>query len=317
MSGATVEGLQGRGMKGLITNLQDFAVHDGPGLRVIVFLKGCQMACKWCQNPENLYYHEEIIYHPSLCVDCGKCFEVCEIPGAVIQDSERRIDRTRCNRCMSCVETCMGNALVKVGEWVEAQEIVQRVLRYSPFFQASDSGGVTISGGDPLFQPEFTMELLRSFRASGIHSAIETCGYGDYSYLREMAQTAQLIIYDIKHMDEAQHKAGTGRPNGPVLENLQNLCWEVDTEIVVHLPLIPGFNDDEENIRETARYIRSLKQINHVDLLPFNYLAAGKYNGLGLDWEYGKAERQSDEHLAGLRTIIEEYGLEANVEGLW
>ena len=302
---------------GWISNLQDFVVHDGPGLRVLLFLRGCPLRCRWCQNPENLDLSPQIEYHQSRCIGCLRCMEVCPIPGAIVEDAEQRIDRSKCNNCMACADVCLGKALEKVGQQMSVQEAVKKIMAYRPFFDHSDRGGVTLSGGDPILQPEFTLGLLKALREQGIHTTVETSGYTSYEALKKIVENADLIIYDIKHMDEDRHVAGTGRSNLIILENLRRLCDEVDTEIAVHVPLIPAFNDNEENIKSTADFVRSLQKIKHIDLLPFNELASEKYAALGLDWEYADTQRQSPEHLDRLKDIVESYGLEVTIGGLW
>jgi pyruvate formate lyase activating enzyme len=239
------------------------------------------------------------------------------VPGAIVKDEEERIDRNKCSKCMVCVDACLGKALQKVGERIAVEEVLKRIVAYKPFFDRSDDGGITLSGGDPAFQPEFTLRLLKSCRELGIHSVVETCGYTNYEILKQITEASDLIIYDLKHMDDASHIKGTGVSNRVILENLRRLCKEVDTEIVVHLPLICGFNDDEENIMRTAEFVSSLRKIKHVDLLPFNELASGKYRAMGIDWEYAEVRRQSPEHLARLQEIVETYGLEVTIGGLW
>ncbi len=302
---------------GLVTNLQDFVVHDGPGLRILVFLKGCPLSCSWCQNPESMSSSPEIEFHSSLCLDCQHCVQVCPIPGAVTTDKEQRIDRTKCIRCMECVGVCLGGALRRAGEQTTAEELFQKIIDYKPFFDRSDSGGVTISGGEPTFQPSFTLKLLGLCRRLGIHTAVETCGYTDYRILKKVAEESDLILYDIKHMDETKHLLGTGKPNSLILENLRRLCQETDTKIVVRIPLICGFNDDEENITRTAEFVSSLKKIERVDLLPFNELPSAKYHALGLEWEWDETTRQPAEYLNRLKGIVESYGLKVTIGGLW
>jgi len=304
-------------VKGLITNLQDFAVHDGPGLRVLVFFKACPLRCKWCQNPESLFPYPEIIYRSSLCLGCLRCMEVCPVPGAIVEDEERRIDRDKCVRCMKCVESCLGRALSQVGEWMSVDQLVKKIVKYAPFFSSSERGGVTLSGGEPTAQPKFVLELLEACREYGIHTVIETCGYTSYEILKGIAQSVDIVIYDIKHMNETDHIIGTGVSNKLILENLQRLCKEVNTEIVIHLPLICGFNDDDENVRRTAEFVKSLKRVRHVSLLPFNELASGKYKSMGLVWEYADMRRQTDERLTELKNIVESYKLSADIGGLW
>lgn len=302
--------------KGLIGNLQDLAVHDGPGLRILVFLKGCPLRCRWCQNPENLAFSPEIEYRAILCLGCGRCLEICPVPGAITEDQGKRIHRSLCTRCMRCVEVCLGKALRRVGEWVSAEQLVGKVSRYKPFFDCSDEGGVTLSGGEPTFQPEFARRLLKSFKETGIHTALETCGHCSYENLQKIAEVSDLIIYDLKHMDAEKHRDGTGKSNQVILENLKRLCAEVGTDIVIHVPLICGFNDDDENIRKTAEFVSPLKRIKRVDLLPFNELASAKYRILDLMWEYEKVRQQSQERLAVVKEIVKSYGLETTIGGL-
>ncbi len=305
------------GEGGWVTNIQDFAVHDGPGLRVTVFLKGCPLRCGWCQNPESLRKNPEIEYHAALCLKCFRCLEACPVPGAIIEDDERRVDRKKCTKCMACIDKCRGKALRNVGEWMTAEKLLEKIISYKAFFKHSDRGGVTLSGGEPSFQPEFVLRFLKLCRESEIHTVIQTCGYADYETLRTLVQNVELVIYDIKHMDEDSHIRGTGKSNRLILENLERLCKEVDKEIAVHIPLICGFNDDEGNIRRTAEFVSSLKKIEHIDLLPFNELASAKYTALDVEWEYSKVKQQSPEQLAELKRIVQSYGLEVTVGGLW
>ncbi len=218
---------------------------------------------------------------------------------------------------MACVEVCLGKALQKVGEQISGEQLLKKIIPYKPFFDHSDRGGVTLSGGEPTFQPEFTLKFLKSCREMGIHTAMETCGYVNYKTLKRIVEQVDVLIYDIKHMDELNHITGTGRSNRLILNNLRRLCKEDRKEIVVHVPLVHGFNDDVENIKKTAKFVRLLKTIKHVDLLPFNDLATEKYRVMGLDWEYAEVRRQPSEQLAKLKEIVESHGLEVTIGGLW
>ena len=306
-----------RGEEGWITNFQDFVLHDGPGLRVLLFLRGCPLRCRWCQNPESIESSSEIEFQHSKCIGCRRCVEVCPVPGAIVENKEQRVDRRKCTKCMACTEVCLGQALQRVGMKVSVDQLVERILLYKPFFDHSDRGGLTVSGGEPTFQPEFTLQLLQSSRKAGIHTVLETCGYAEYDLLRRISKDANILIYDIKHMDETKHKEGTGKSNRLILSNLEKLCQENGNEIVVHIPLIGGFNDDPENIKMTAAFVRSLGKISQIDLLPFNELAAEKYRALGREWEYGGTKRQCLEDLNRLKEIVESHGLNATIGGLW
>ena len=312
------------GHKGLITSWQDYAVNDGYGLRLLIFLKGCPLRCKWCQNPEAVNPCYEIGYHSLLCQRCGKCMQVCPVEGAIIdpianEDKTRRINQSKCIRCGICCEACSHGALDLFGKWVTVESLVDKVERLIPFMRRSDRGGVTISGGEPLFQPEFTWNLLKSSRELGICTAIETCGLARYEVFNRVAEQCDLIMYDIKHMNDQMHREGTGQSNKQILENLARFVSENSTECVVRLPLIPGFNDSEENVSQTAEFLKSLKRPPRLDLLPFNELASSKYKvlGLELEYQYAKARTQPEKTLHQLVNIARSYGLEVTTEGLW
>ena len=307
--------------RGLVTTLQDYSVHDGYGLRMIVFLKGCPLRCRWCQNPEAVKTGTDIQYRNLLCRRCGECFKVC--PTQAIIDPKAndgttdRINRAKCTNCGLCVKACRWGALGSVGDRVTVDYILDKAQRLIPFFR--NSGGITVSGGDPLFQPRFTAALLRCCRQIGIHTAIETCGFASYENLDCITRDCDLVLYDIKHMDDNKHKWGTGQSNKIILENLARFVREKKTECVVRLPLIPGFNDDIENVRRTAQFLASLVRPPRLDLLPFNILAGSKYQIIGLekDYPYANAKRQPDETINNLQAIVRDTGIEVTTQGLW
>lgn len=218
---------------------------------------------------------------------------------------------------MRCVDRCAGTALRSVGEYKTLEQIMERIVRYTPFFNHSERGGVTLSGGEPSFQPEFSLQLIEACKELGILTAMETCGYARYDTLKTLVEACDLVLYDIKHMDDTMHRQGTGKSNALILENLRRLDNEVETEIVVRVPLIPGFNDDEENIKNTVEYVTSRKRIERFDLLPFNELPSGKYKAMGMQWEYASARRQTQEALDRLIAIPKSHGLNVTIGGLW
>jgi len=307
---------QNEELKGLVANIQDYTVHDGSGLRSLVFLKGCMLRCRWCQNPESINAYPEIAFHSRLCVGCGRCEEVCP-EDAIVSAEEGRVDRRRCTTCMECAHTCPVSALTQVGTWMTVEQVLRKVRRYIPFYIYSE-GGVTISGGDPLFQAEFTAQLAASCRKEGIHTAIETCGHADYEALRKVAQNLDLLLYDLKHMNDTVHAQETGVGNQLILANLARICEEMPTlHKVIRIPLIPGYNDDEINIRKTVEFVRSL-DIRQIDLLPFNDLPGAKYTMMGSEsWIYDGVRRQDNKKLNKLRRIVEKSGLRVTVGGLW
>jgi len=304
-------------LKGLITNIQDFSVHDGYGIRVLVFLKGCGLRCKWCQNPESLKSYPEIVFRPKMCINCGRCIEVCP-EGAIISVENGRIDRSKCNLCMKCIEVCPSSALIKIGKWMSVNKILKKIQTYSAFFTASNNGGVTLSGGDPLSQWEFSTELLKAFQKYGIHTAIETSGYASYNIMKKIINHLDLLLYDIKHMNSEKHRIGTGVTNDIILDNLRKIRQEKkDLESVIRIPLIPGFNEDIENIIKTSEFVNSLG-IKQIDLLPFNDLPGEKYREIGKgQWECINMRRQPDNQLDKLAKLVESIGLKVTIGGLW
>jgi len=250
-----------------------------------------------------------------LCIGCFKCREVCP-EGAILPGREKRIDGSKCTLCGRCAQVCPSKALTLVGREVSVDEIMKILSSYKPFFDASDKGGVTLSGGEPTYQSRFVLSLLRKCREQGFHTAMETCGYTQYSVLHDLAEYLDLILYDVKHMDDATHKRFTGVSNKLIHENLRKLAGEKGVECVVRLPLIRNFNDSTENVKRTAEFVSALG-IRKLYLLPFNDLASGKYKALGRSWIYRLKKRQSDNTLDKLKTIAESKGLEVTIGGLW
>lgn len=299
---------------GLITNIQDYTVHDGYGLRSLVFFKGCPLKCEWCQNPEMWSTDVDIMFHNRLCTECWECLKVCS-EGSIRQDNER-IDRSSCTKCMKCVDSCPSHALSRVGVDLSVEQVLKVILNYKPFYDNSN-GGVTFSGGEALFQPDFLIKMLKRCKEEGVHTAVETCGFVDYKILKEAANYIDLILFDIKHMDDKLHKKGTGFSNKLILENLEKIAKEsVHPEIVIRIPLIPDFNDDDENIVNTAKFLRTL-QLKRVDLLPFNELPANKFKALGIKWIYEKVKMQKEERLVYLKELLESYEITVTIGGLW
>lgn len=301
--------------KGFIANIQDYSVHDGYGIRTLIFFKGCPLHCPWCQNPEAINSGYELMFRSRLCIGCFKCEEVCPA-NAIIKEGKKRVDAGKCTLCKRCTENCPSKALTLVGREVSVAEVMKVILSYKPFFDASEKGGVTISGGEPTYQAKFVLALLKQCRENGIHTAMETCGYKNFRVLKTLVQYTDLLLYDVKHMDDGIHKKYTGVSNKLILQNLKKLAQEGEVECVVRIPLIPGFNDSEENVERTARFVSS-PGIKKLDLLPFNEMPSGKYNTLGKNWAYKLGKRQSDEVLGNLKKIVESKGLEVTIGGLW
>ena len=270
-------------MQGLIFNIQKYSIHDGPGIRTTVFLKGCPLSCSWCHNPESQCFHRELVQHANRCIGCLECMKVCS-KGA-LSNYEGVIYRNveLCALCGGCAEACYSNALEVAGREVSAANLVKE-LKKDIIFYDSSKGGVTISGGEPLSQAEFTLELLQRCKQLEVQTAVDTCGFGSSSMLEEISKYTDLFLFDIKFVNEEQHKQHTGVSNVIILQNLK-LLSELGKRIWIRVPIIPGINDDEENIAATAKLIKSTAGVEQVNLLPYHNAAIEKYKRLGKEYQ--------------------------------
>jgi pyruvate formate lyase activating enzyme len=293
----------------MVFDIQRFSVHDGPGIRTTVFLKGCNLRCAWCHNPESLHATTEIQVFPDKCITCGQCVMVCPAD-AVRRSEEGRIvyDRSRCLRCGRCAEACFAGARVAMGRIMTVDEVLAVVERDSAFY-ARSGGGATFSGGEPLLQPDFLFALLAECRARGILTAVDTAGDVPFERLRRAADLADLLLFDVKAMDEAVHRKATGTGNARILSNLARIA-DGSIEIRIRIPVIPSINATEENMAATAAMLRPLKGIRHVQLLPFHKLGEGKYRGLGMEYEARDFEALPKGRIEELAAVFREAGIE-------
>ena len=287
--------------QGSVFNIQRFSTQDGPGLRSTVFMKGCPLSCLWCHNPESQAPRAEFLRLETRCMACGLCSEedLAGTSGRIMVDGD--------------LETCPTGALQKVGQAYEPAALVAEVLRDRIFFDES-GGGVTFSGGEPLMQPRFLVEALGRLRAEGVHTALDTCGYADWDALREAAGLASLVLYDLKLMDEARHRAATGQSNRLILDNLRALA-AVHRDIWIRIPVIPGLNDDEANLEATARFLSSLAGVRQVDLLPYHRTGEAKFARMGLDYPLAGLQSPTPQRLETLAAIFRARGLATTLGG--
>jgi pyruvate formate lyase activating enzyme len=300
----------------LIYDIRQYSIHDGPGVRTTVFFKGCPLACAWCCNPESQAGHPEPVWIRDRCLGCDLCLEVCP-RGALQTDAAgaKAIDLSRCDRCGQCAERCPGEALNLIGRWQTVDEVLAEVARDALFFEAS-GGGLTLSGGEPLAQADFAAELLRRYKheEKGAHAAVETCGFVEWPVLAQVAADVDLFLYDIKHMDPAAHLRLTGRDNRIILENARRLA-EAGHGLVIRLPLIPGLNDDRDNLEATAEFASSLPGSGRIDILPYHRLGEPKYRRLGKEYALEGEPSLSGAKAARARDILEAKGLEVAIGG--
>ena len=267
------------GKSGIIFNIQKFSVHDGPGIRTTVFMKGCPLHCLWCANAESINSESELGIIRALCDGCKKCSEAC--PEKVINsntDNGIQIDRDGCTACGECVNVCYKGALTIYGKQVSIDDIVKEICRDESFFKNS-GGGVTVSGGEPLRQADFVAALFEKCRKADIHTCLDTSGFAASEKLQEVLRVTDYILFDIKHMDPAIHHRFTGQSNALILENAK-IAATSGAEMLFRIPLIADVNDTISNITETARFIKSLDIDITVELLPYHRLGAGKYQTL-------------------------------------
>lgn len=258
-------------LNGLVFNIQHYSLHDGPGIRSTVFLKGCPLSCAWCHNPESRTATPELRWIQARCINCGQCIEVCP---ERIQAAVTARESGCCTTCGSCVAACPTGAREIMGREMSLSQVVDEVLRDRIFLDQSH-GGVTISGGEPLAQSKFTHGLLNAFREQAVHTALDTCGFAPTPRFLEVATAADLVLYDIKVVDADVHRAYTGVSNELILANLQELA-RVHSHVWVRIPLIPGFNLDPGSLADLAHFVASIGGIRQVNLLPYHEMGRSK-----------------------------------------
>jgi len=261
-------------LTGLVFNIQRCSVHDGPGVRTTVFLKGCPLSCTWCHNPEGIDSAPVLMVNADRCLSCGGCVEACPVADGGAAPAGQPWDRDACTRCGACVEACPADARELVGREFEVTELVDVLERDRVFFEES-GGGVTFSGGEPLSQPEFLNACLQECRKRGLHTAIDTCGLAPRENLLEVAELTDLVLYDIKHIDPEQHRRNTGVDNRLILDNLRALSTK-GVKVFIRMPLIAGVNDGAADIEAVGTFVASLSNPRSIHLLPFHGLADGK-----------------------------------------
>ena len=278
--------------QGMVFNVQKYSVHDGPGIRTIVFLKGCSLSCRWCSNPESQKSCAELACNPGRCIGiskCGHCLPACPHGSIACGDDDKpRIERSQCHGCsMPCADVCPAQGLLVYGKKRDVADVL-RVVEQDMAFYARSGGGLTLSGGEPLLQGDYAVALLREARARRIKTAVETCGMASAATVREAAPHLSYVLYDLKHMDSEVHEAQTGQSNARILENFRILAEEFpDLPILARTPVIPGFNDTAEAIAAIARFIKPYERVNY-ELLPYHRLGTQKYHFLGREVPMGE-----------------------------
>lgn len=294
-------------MTGVVFDIQRFSVHDGPGIRTTVFMKGCSLACAWCHNPESISPRKEIQAYLYKCIGCGRCVEVCKTGAQSMSELGRVYDRSLCTGCGRCVESCYSGALVQTGRDMTPAEVLDEIYRDIPFYEDS-GGGVTASGGEPLLQAGFVAEILRGCREKGIHTAVDTAGNVPYHAFEKVIPFTDMFLYDLKIMDSDIHRKFTGSGNRLILENLLRL-GQSGAAIRIRIPVIPGVNDFDDNFIKAAEFIRNAGGIESVEPLACHSLGAGKLESLGMTAEGHVFRTPSKERMKEICSILSRSGV--------
>ncbi len=298
-------------MQGTVFNIQRFSLFDGPGVRTVVFLKGCPLSCKWCHNPEGLKQYPQVMYNASRCIGCGSCAEVCKKGLHAITDGLHTYTRNGCDNCGSCAEACYSNALALVGMAVSADDVISQVMKDDGVYKES-GGGVTLSGGEPLMQWQFALEILKKAKENGISTCMETSGYADSDVVRQVAQYTDIFLFDYKATGSELHRELCGVGNEKILANLC-LLDELGKHTVLRCPIVLGLNDTDEHIEGIAKTARQYGCVKEIHLEPYHRLGISKSNQLGEKCDYEGDVPDKDkmkeyclrvEALSGKHTIV-------------
>lgn len=308
---------------GVIKSIQTYSLHDGPGLRSLVFLKGCPLRCAWCCNPEGRRAGAEVEFYLQKCTGCGSCLKTCRnhaINADLRVSSGFKIDRTSCDDCGECVRTCPSGALRLVGVTMTVRDVMAEI-RKDKYFYMTSGGGVTLSGGEPLYQFDFALALLKSLHRANYETGIETCGYVSWPHLEQALAYADFLLFDLKHVDPLKHREGTGVSNRLILSNLRKLSGRPHgVPVIVRIPLVPGFNLDLRSMRAAAAFVAKLGNVEEVHLMPFHQLGKDKYRRLSEPYALNRV-RALESHspmrdrIGGIRHIFESHQLAVKIGG--
>lgn len=300
--------------QGLIFNIQYFNIHDGPGIRTVVFFKGCPLRCQWCSNPEAINRDLELGLLRVLCNSCDKCLEACPENALSFDDEGAlRVARQECNACGACVSECYPEALTIYGTEMTAEEVFEEVRRDQLFYEGS-GGGMTASGGEPLQQPDLLAAIFGLCRDASIHTCLETSGCASSRVWGQILPVTDYVLFDLKHMDARCHRELTGKSNKLILDNAR-IVVESGVPVLFRMPLVPGLNDTPENIRATADFVTSLQgdSVQGIELMPYHRMGLGKYETLDKQYAMREAKPPAPDHVEAVRRKFEGLGLRCTV----
>lgn len=297
---------------GIVFDFQRFSLNDGPGIRTLVFFKGCPLRCQWCANPESQSSLLQLWFQKDKCVSCMRCVPLCPLGEEFA--ASRSVPWRTCADCdMKCVDACLYDARKIVGSRMKAAEVIDTVLRDRIFYENS-GGGVTLGGGEVLMQSEFAADILAGCKMQGIHTAIETCGFAPWIAFERMLPHLDLLLFDIKHMDSFAHREGTAAGNELILENAIKAAKV--KEMVIRLPLIPGFNDGSDNVERLGRFVRdSLPSVRRIEILPYHTTGASKSRSVGKEYLYDQTSLSGEDSIRAIKNVLLKYVEQVSVGG--
>lgn len=298
--------------EGIVFDIQSFCIHDGPGIRTLVFLKGCPLRCPWCCNPESQQFGTDLLFQPEKCIGCGSCARICPQSAIKVLDGRLNFHRELCRNCGECAKLCYAEARIIKGRRMNTDEILKEVLKDSLFYSRS-GGGVTLGGGEPLAQPDFAASILKRLKSQGLHTAMETSGYAQWRDIEKVLDYVDLFLYDVKHLDPHVHREVTGVDNQLILANLRRLT-QYGGRVILRTPVIPGFNDSTEQLLAIGRYSLEVG-IQEMHLLPYHRFGAGKYRLLSRDYPFQGVRELAKEKIEAFKRCLASEGLDVKTGG--
>ena len=299
--------------KRLVLSITRMTIHNGSGIRTLILFKGCPLRCLWCSTPEAQEGEAEIALYPDRCNHCKQCVAVCPANAISVTGETISINRAVCNNCGKCAQVCYTEAIKLLGQEMTIEELITEAKKDSVVYKHS-RGGVTISGGEPLLNPEFTQKLLRSFTKESINVGVDTCGYVPWTNIEKVLPYIDFFLWDIKHMNEEEHRKFTGVSNKLILSNARSVS-ERNIPLYIRVPVIPGYNDSEENIKATCEFTRGLTSVVSIDLLPLHHLGKARYNSLNLAYPIAGIPLIPDNVMHNIKRLVESYQLKCNIIG--